>query len=145
QPRGQFLLLAVLAHEDLVHPRRHVPIDPAHLVPRLVRPHLGEVQTGTVKQARVVAEEKPVQPANDLKLEAPQDSLGCLHTDLRCGPWEMVRRRSRAAGDDRRSRPGPAPHTTTGTGGGAPPARDLARLPASHTPDPSAGRAPSRR
>ena len=60
-----------------VHPGRDVPVDVADVVAPLVVAQVEEVGAVAAQQGAVVALQAPVEPADDLPLEAPQDPFGC--------------------------------------------------------------------
>ena len=57
-------------------PRRHVPVDVAQVVARLVLAQVGEVDAFAAEQRPVVALEPAVEAPDDPPLEAAQDPLG---------------------------------------------------------------------
>ncbi len=75
EPRRDLAVLVVLADVRRVHPRRDVPVDVADVVAVLVFAQVGEVDAVAAEQAPVVALEQPVEPADDLPVEALEDAL----------------------------------------------------------------------
>ena len=53
-----------------------VPVDPPHVVARLVRPEPVHLQTDAKAQAAVVAGHAPADPARECQLEAPDEIVG---------------------------------------------------------------------
>src|SRR5262249_24533794 len=58
-------------HEGRVHPRRYVPIDRPHVVPRNVFPHVAELDPSPPEDAVILAEEKHPHQTPGLDLESP--------------------------------------------------------------------------
>jgi hypothetical protein len=63
----------VLADVRCIHPRRDVPVDVPDIVAGLVFAQRGEVDAGAVEEAPVLALKQPVEPADDLPVEALED------------------------------------------------------------------------
>ena len=59
----------------VVHPGADVPVDVPDVVAGLVLAQVGQVDAVAVEQAPVVALEQAVEPADDLPVEALEDSL----------------------------------------------------------------------
>ena len=72
EPRDEHALGELDAHVRLAGARRHVPLDPAHVVARLVRTHLPQLAADTGERRPVVAGEQPVDAAADRQLERAQ-------------------------------------------------------------------------
>jgi hypothetical protein len=84
QPGGNLSLFEILTHEDAVHPRGHIPVDSPDLVARLVLAHLREIEAGSIEDPAVVAEQKPIETADDRELQPPQQLLrGLLKLEIR--------------------------------------------------------------
>src|SRR5581483_10881928 len=91
EPGDEHTLRELDAHVRRPRAGGDVPVDPAHVVARLVRPHLVELRTEAGEGRAVVAREEPVDAARDRELER----LEALGADrARPGP----RRRPLAAG-----------------------------------------------
>ena len=75
EPRGDLAILEVLADVRRVHPGGDVPVDVPDVVAVLVLAQVREVHAVAVEQAPVVALEQPVEPADDLPVEALEDAL----------------------------------------------------------------------
>ena len=132
EPRHEHALGEVDAHVRLAGPRGHVPLDPAHVVPGDVRPHLGELAAGAEDRRAVVAGEQSLDPAPDRQIERAEQRLG-----QRAGPRPVrvcvrsprattVKRRSPAC----RSR-APAPPPSRARRRGSCPRRPARRAPGS--------------
>ena len=76
QPGGEVAVLGVLADVRLVQPGGHVPVDVPDVVLRRVLAQVGEVDPGAAEHRAVGALQPPVEPADDLPLQAPQQAVG---------------------------------------------------------------------
>jgi hypothetical protein len=63
KPRRKFALLVVLANVGRVQPRRHVPVDIAHVVVVLILAQIGEIEPEAAKQRAIVAVQQSIQAA----------------------------------------------------------------------------------
>ena len=86
QPRHEHALGEVDTHVRLARSGGHVPLDPAHVVPGDVRPHLCELAAGAEDRGAMVAGEQPFDPPPDRQVERAEQGLG-----QRAGP-RTVRR-----------------------------------------------------
>ena len=59
----------------LLQARGDVPVDVAHIVMMLVFAQVGQIDPATAQQRAVVALKQAIQAADDLPVEALQDSL----------------------------------------------------------------------
>ena len=75
EPRDEHALGEVDPHVRLARARRHVPLDPAHVVAGHVRPDLGELAAGAEEGGAVVAGEHALDPAPDRQVERAQERL----------------------------------------------------------------------
>ena len=82
EPRHNLPVFGVLANVRLVHSRRHVPVDAADVVRRLVLPKFGKIQTRAHEQRAIISVEHPVEPAQQLPFQAMQQPLGILQIIL---------------------------------------------------------------
>ena len=76
KPGGQFPILGVLAHVQLIHARGHVPVDVADIVLGLIFAQVGEVDAAAVEERAVVALKETVQATDDAPLQAREDLFG---------------------------------------------------------------------
>ena len=88
EPGGERALGDVQPHVRLVHARGRVPVDQAHVVARLVRPHLRELHRDAQGGSAVVAREQALDAAANRQIERAQRGLG--H-----GAWTWPRRARR--------------------------------------------------
>ena len=75
EPRRQRPLRDVQAHVRLVHARGRVPVDQAHVVARLVGPHLRELHRDAERRRAVLAREQALDPAAHRQIEGAQRHL----------------------------------------------------------------------
>ena len=75
-PRGQFPVGDGLAHVDLGHPGRDVPVDAADVVARRVGAGVAGLTAPARDETLEVTVQHPVEPAGDVDLQAAQDLLG---------------------------------------------------------------------
>src|SRR5690606_30452973 len=97
----ELALLDVLLHERLADARRHVPVDVAHVVARLVLPHLGELHALTTENGVVLATE-------DRRYEAARSQLDQPHLAQYFARHDRFPRRQRRRGGHRDGRGAPA-------------------------------------
>jgi len=75
EPGRDLAILVVLADVRRIHPCGDVPVDVPDIVAGLILAQRGEIDTVAAEKASVVALEQTVQPADDLPVEALEDSL----------------------------------------------------------------------
>src|SRR5262249_13489846 len=95
-------ILVELPHEHRVHPGADVPVDVADVVAVLVLAEIEEVCAVAAQGGAVIPLEAPIEPADDMPLEASEDTVG----------------RQRVGGAHRRLSSRPPPSRTTTSGGG---------------------------
>ena len=75
EPGGDLAVLDVLADVWRVHPGGDVPVDGANVVPGLVFAQVHQIHAVAAEKAPVVALQDPVEPADDLPVEALEDAF----------------------------------------------------------------------
>ena len=83
QHHRQLALLGVALHVRLAGPRRHVPVDGAHLVAGLIEPHLGELHPAPLEDALVLAGEEVRHEVADVRIWIFRTALSCSRVSMR--------------------------------------------------------------
>ena len=76
EPRDEHALGEVDADMRLARARRHVPVDPANVVARNVRPHHRELRSGSQEVRPEVTGEQPLHAPPDRDVERAQEPFG---------------------------------------------------------------------
>src|SRR5512135_2939481 len=75
EPGNDFSILYILPDVRRGHARGDIPIDIADVIGRRVFAQIGKVDTVPVKQAAIIALQQTIQTADDLPIEALQNSF----------------------------------------------------------------------
>ena len=77
QPGRKLAVLGELPHEHRVHPGADVPVDVANVIAVLVVAEVKVVGAVAAQGGAVIPLQSPVEPADHVPLEAPEDPVGC--------------------------------------------------------------------